>query len=92
MHLVVCYDVVSDRRRARLFKRLKAFVEPVQKSVFEGRVPQPRYAEMLSVIHVSINHDTDSVRIYALCNGCRGLIDLVGTAATVSDPDDDLIV
>ena len=42
MHLVLSYDVVENRRRARFHKRLKRYLLPVQKSVFEGPVVPAR--------------------------------------------------
>ena len=42
MYLVVCYDVTNDRRRARLLRRLRGYLEHVQKSVFEGEVADGR--------------------------------------------------
>jgi CRISPR-associated protein Cas2 len=92
MFLIVCYDVVADKRRNRLFKRLKGYLEPVQKSVFEGRLPERRLDALRSLILETIDPRVDTVRIYSLCNGCRGLVELIGTAAPVPDPAQDFIV
>lgn len=92
MILVLCYDVVSNSRRNKLHRRLKAFLRPVQKSVFEGWLHPGRYGELLAVVHEIINHDVDTVRIYHLCRGCAALTDLIGTAAPTDDPRADTIV
>jgi CRISPR-associated protein Cas2 len=92
MHLVLCYDVVCDRRRARLFRTLKQYMEPVQKSVFEGVVPVRRHADLLALVGRTIDHETDSVRIYHLCRGCTPLMEHIGTAVAVHDPEADVVV
>lgn len=92
MHLVVCYDVVSDPRRDRLHKGLKGFLRPVQKSVFEGQLPPRRYPALLALVDRCIDHETDTVRIYNLCGGCQGLMDLIGTAAPDPLGPEDVVV
>jgi len=92
MYLLLCYDVVDDNRRNRLHKRLKGYLRPVQKSVFEGRVPGHRYGGLLRVVQGAIDHQTDTVRIYHLCGGCRRLIELVGTAEPVPQEAEDVVV
>lgn len=92
MHLVVCYDVVKTRRRSRLFRKLKGFLAPVQKSVFEGLMPERRYPELLQAIVGTIDHRCDTVRVYHLCGGCRGLIDLFGVSPRADLGPDDVVI
>ncbi len=92
MYLVLCYDVSSDSRRQRLYKKLKAFMSPVQRSVFEGEVPTKRYAALLHLIHDTIDHQTDSVRIYQLSASGRDLTEHIGTAHVVDSRGEDIIL
>lgn len=92
MHLLLCYDVVEDKRRTRLHNHLKAWLEPVQKSVFEGRIRTDRLGELTALVERIIDHETDSVRIYSLCAGCRSLTHHIGTASPVEDRRTDIIV
>ncbi|MBU1429981.1 CRISPR-associated endonuclease Cas2 [Myxococcota bacterium] len=92
MHLVVCYDVVLDNRRNRLFKQLKGYLRPVQKSVFEGQLPARHYPDLVRMIERTIDRQTDTVRIYHLCRACQGLTTLIGTAAPVPDGPENLII
>lgn len=92
MYLIVCYDITRNRLRSRLHRRLKGYLQPVQKSVFEGELPAWRYGELLEMIESVIDHRTDAVRIYQLCRGCAGLTTLVGVSTPVPSPDDDLFV
>lgn len=92
MYLVLCYDIVQDRRRSRLHRNLKAILEPVQKSVFEGELDPSRYPELLRLVHRTIDHDTDTVRIYHLCAGCRAITDHIGCAHRVAPFEEDIIL
>ena len=91
MYVLVCYDVVCNRRRARLHARLKTWLTPVQKSVFEGSLRGQALPELLDAAETLIDPDTDSVRVYQLCRGCRPLIRLVGTSLEVGEPPTTLV-
>lgn len=92
MYLVVCYDVVGDSQRALLHKRLAGFLRPVQKSVFEGFMPDHLYPRLTSAIGDAIDPATDTVRIYRLCGACQRFVVLIGTSVSVPDGPEDLIV
>ena len=92
MHLVFAYDVVSDSRRARLHKRLKRLLVPVQRSVFEGDAPHSAWGKLEALITRELNLEQDSVRIYPLCKACAGLVRSYGTAPELLDPDAPFIV
>ncbi len=63
MYLVVCYDIVSDRRRARLLRLLKGYLPHVQKSVFEGELADARLAELRRKVHELIDATEDLARL-----------------------------
>jgi CRISPR-associated protein Cas2 len=92
MHLVVCYDIVDDRRRARLFKQLKGFLVPVQKSVFEGVLADRRYPALIRTIKANIDEGIDTVRVYHLCRGCVPLTELFGTSRAIDEDVPDIVV
>ncbi|HPC82492.1 MAG TPA: CRISPR-associated endonuclease Cas2 [Thermoanaerobaculaceae bacterium] len=92
MYIVVSYDVVCDRRRARLAKRLVGRLHRVQKSVFEGEVTDKGLQLVLQDVQREIDPTEDSVRVYHLCRGCEKTIDLVGVAPTWAKPDEDEVV
>jgi len=77
-YLVVAYDIVSDRRRARLARKLENFLPRVQKSVFEGWVPHRRMSALERLLEEGIDLETDMVRIYSLCGRCRATIRGIG--------------
>lgn len=92
MYLLLCYDIVNDSRRARLFRNLRGFLEPVQKSVFEGELSSFRYPQLLKLVRENIDFETDTVRIYNLCKGCRNLTELFGTAEELPVEPEDVII
>lgn len=92
MVIVLCYDISDNRRRARLFKRLKGFLTPVQESVFEGNLPDRRWGDLLNTVRRCIRADADTVRIYTICQRCQGGAVLLGTAARLRTPDEPIII
>ncbi len=87
MHIVVSYDVTSDRRRRRIQRALAEWLEHVQKSVFEGELAGPReYEAMVETLEALIDPKLDSVRIYRICARCRPAIELIGTGRSI-EPD-----
>ncbi|NLY00657.1 MAG: CRISPR-associated endonuclease Cas2 [Rhodopirellula sp.] len=91
MYVVVCYDVVSDRRRARLLKRMKGFLPHVQKSVFEGHISDSRLVEMRTMIQEAVDMDEDTVRVYHLCGRCIPATEVIGTGVYVEREEDQVI-
>ena len=92
MFLVVCYDIVDDRRRSRLYKKMKDFLPRVQKSVFEGPISETRYFALLDIIKKEIDHQTDTVRIYQLCKKCIYSIEIFGTGSWIDPDPKDVII
>jgi CRISPR-associated protein Cas2 len=92
MRVVVCYDVVEDRKRNRLAKALKKFLTRVQKSVFEGEIRERKYEEMKNAIIREIDREVDSVRIYNLCVRCYTAVEVIGTAVFLEDDEKDIVV
>lgn len=92
LHLVVSYDVVCDRRRNRLCKLLKGKLERVQKSVFEGDLPQGQLPRLERAIAKLIDMEEDSVRIYRICGRCQAAIQIIGWGTVIEPPDEDVIV
>jgi CRISPR-associated protein Cas2 len=92
LYVVVCYDVVSDRRRARLLKRLKGYVPHVQKSVFEGELTDSRLVELRRMILHEIDPAVDTVRLYHLCGRCVPATEVLGTGVYVETGDADEVV
>jgi CRISPR-associated protein Cas2 len=92
VYVVVCYDVVCDRRRARLLKRLKGYLEHVQKSVFEGELSDARLVALRAMVLRQIDPGEDTVRIYHLCGRCIPGTEVLGLGVYVERGDEDVVV
>jgi CRISPR-associated protein Cas2 len=91
MHIVLAYDIVADRRRNRLAKGLEGFLVRVQKSVFEGDIPDERYPKLRALIEREINPDEDGVRMYRLCARCVPAVEVVGMGVYIEEEQDQII-
>ncbi len=92
MHLIVCYDIVDDRRRGRLYRRMREYLPRVQKSVFEGEISLARLTEMRSMIQGQIDHNKDTVRIYHLCKACLPSTEVIGIGPLVEEDLSDIVL
>jgi CRISPR-associated protein Cas2 len=76
--LVVAYDIVSDRRRARLVKLLRGYGRRVNYSVFECSLKVRDIQPLKEKIAVLINPGEDSVLYYQLCRSCEEQRQVIG--------------
>lgn len=91
IHVLLSYDIVDNRRRTRLAKALSNYLERVQKSVFEGKVPDRRWGDLQEAIEREIDPSEDSVRIYRLCVRCQLSIEVLGLGSYVETEGDEII-
>lgn len=88
MFYLVAYDISDDQRRTKAAKILEDFGDRVQYSVFEmklGRLEQ--LSEMQRRLENVIDPETDSVRIYFLCQGCRAKVAILGQGEVYQDEE-----
>ena len=85
---VLTYDVVDDKRRARLAKYLTAHGHRVQYSVFELLATDSELGTILSGAQDASRFDskTDSLRCYSLCVRCLVGAKVMGAAPGVLTP------
>jgi len=91
---VLAYDVVDDRRRARLAKFLEAQGHRVQDSVFELLATADELGAVLKGAQRRERFDpgTDSLRVYPLCANCLGRATVLGAGAPVLTPGSPLVL
>jgi CRISPR-associated protein Cas2 len=92
MYLLVCYDITCNRRRGRIFKRMRAHLPHVQKSVFEGEIGDAGVVALRKMIQEEIDAAEDTVRIYHLCGRCIPATEIFGTGKYVERGDADEVV
>jgi CRISPR-associated protein Cas2 len=86
MLIVVSYDIVSDKRRRRVYKLLEGYGERQQFSVFECDISDKKLTGLRNKLASLIDPDEDSVRIYRLCASCRAAADILGTGEHLIEP------
>lgn len=83
--LLVCYDIIDDRRRAKVARMLEGYGERVQKSVFECYLDPRREAELRRELARLADAACDRVRFYTLCGRDLNLILNWGCRAPPTD-------
>ena len=63
---LVAYDVTDDKRRTKIFKKLKGYGEGVQYSLFRCALTQSERLQMRGELWELIDHTTDRVLLVAL--------------------------
>jgi CRISPR-associated protein Cas2 len=76
---VVAYDIPDDKRRTRVHKVLSGFGRWTQFSVFECHLTDKQLVQMKSRLDRWLKPDSDSVRIYHLCQACCAKVETIGS-------------
>lgn len=92
MYLVVCYDIVEDRRRNRILRKLRGYLTHVQKSVFEGELADDRLEPLRRMLLEEIDPVEDTVRIFHLCARCIPMTEVLGVGTYVDADDADEVI
>ena len=92
MYLVVCYDIVENRRRARVARQMVGYLTRVQKSVFEGPLADDRLEPLRRMLLEEIDPVTDTVRIYHLCGRCIPATEVLGTGTFLEAEEFDEVI
>ncbi|MGA1845992.1 CRISPR-associated endonuclease Cas2 [Deferribacter abyssi] len=87
---LISYDISDDLKRSRVEKFLKNYGMRVQKSVFECIITDADLIKIKNFVEKTIDFNTDSVRYYFLCKGCRDSVEVSGLG-TIND-DTDLLI
>jgi CRISPR-associated protein Cas2 len=92
VYVVVCYDISNDRRRGRVFRRMRGYLPHVQGSVFEGELSDPQLVALRKMIGEQIDPAADTVRLYHLCGRCIPATEVMGIGVYVERGDADEVV
>ncbi len=77
--IVVCYDIIDDRRRGRVAKILADYGVRVQYSVFECVIPKELEEDMKVRVLNEIDEEEDKVHFYFLCKSCVDRMKIFGS-------------
>jgi CRISPR-associated protein Cas2 len=86
MFTIISYDVVEDRRRAKVLKLLKGYGTHVQYSVFECDLQPLQLEQIGRKLTALIDLTTDSVRCYLLDQDAVTRIQILGIGQVSVDP------
>ncbi len=84
MFYIVSYDISDDKKRNKVAKTLLDFGTRVQYSVFECILDDKLLEKMTSKLGKVVS-DQDSIRIYALCARCEGVVKVFGSGKVTKD-------
>ena len=84
---VLAYDIADDKRRARIAKLCESLAERVQGSVFEAYLTPQELEKLVKRARKLMKESEDSLRIYALCAGCRGKVSAHGQGKVTTPPE-----
>lgn len=87
MFVVISYDIVSNKKRARMVKLLERYAVRIQKSVFEAVIDEKILMEIKQKTGQIINKEEDSVRFYILCAKCKMTIENIGQGEILKKED-----
>lgn len=65
VYVLIIYDIVDNKRRAKLVKFLQGYGFRIQKSAFEAMITRKLYENLVKNISVFAT-DEDSIRIYKI--------------------------
>lgn len=92
MFVIVSYDIVDNKKRTKLAKKLCNWGQRVQYSVFECIVDKQQYKEMKKEALKFVDLKKDSLRLYRLCNECRRHIESFGIKRGAAEQDGKAII
>lgn len=88
---IVCYDIVDNKKRSKIHKKLKDYGIPVQKSVFECILTEKQVERMWYDIKKFVDPSHDIVIIYMLKTITSSTIKSTGLYIP-DELDDELII
>jgi len=92
MLIIVSYDIIDDKKRTKLAKKLCGYGVRVQYSVFECRLNMKKLKEMKKEALEFIDKEKDSLRIYKVCNECERKIESFGIKQGIGEEGKPIII
>ncbi len=83
---LLTYDIADPKRLAKVAKAMEAVGERVQDAVFEAYLNDVELDKLLKKVQKVMKAEEDSLRVYVLCEACRGKIRCVGQGKVTPPP------
>ncbi len=93
MFVIVSYDIVDDKNRTKIAKKMCNYGSRIQYSVFECNINKTQYKEMKKQLKKFIDPEKDSIRFFRLCGECKRNVESLGIKkGYVPEKDEAIIV
>jgi len=81
LRYIICYDILNDKRRAKVAKCLDGFGDRIQFSVFEAVLDHALFEKLIGKLRKLIDQEEDQIRAYTLCLSCAAKVRRLGKLA-----------
>jgi CRISPR-associated protein Cas2 len=88
MWYAIAYDIVDDGRRNKIASTLEAYGDRVQYSVFECNLNRSELKELTGKLKEHLDPKVDSIRIYMICESCKGKMEVIGRGMRMGEQDE----
>lgn len=90
---VISYDITSNKIRNKIANELTNYGKRVQYSVFECTLTTEKYQALYKkLLNLCCGEDTDSIRVYVLCENCTKKITTIGVQKEKAEIDSVIII
>ena len=88
MNFVVTYDISNNKLRTRISRLLENNGERIQESVFEiAGIDKILWQRCYTSLKAFDLGETDSIRIYSICEKCRKSAEVFGEGIAFHEPE-----
>jgi CRISPR-associated protein Cas2 len=87
MWYAIAYDIVDDGCRDKIASILEGYGDRVQYSVFECDLNKDELNELITKLKEYLDLEVDKIRIYMVCEACRGKMEVIGQGLKMGDQD-----
>lgn len=92
MLYLISYDIPDDKRRYKVARALEGAGQRVQRSVFECDLSDRQWSPLRKRLLKQLDLTVDSLRVYRLCGGCIGQVEMHGQGPPLESSPDIFIV
>lgn len=90
---VISYDITSNKIRNKIANELTNYGKRVQYSVFECTLTAEKYRTLYrKLLNLCCGEDTDSIRVYVLCENCAKKVTTIGVQKEKTELDSVIII
>ena len=85
-YIVISYDISDDKKRSKVANLLEDYGQRVQYSVFECRLDEQTFQQLVHKLKPFAAGNEDSIRVYRICQACLKKVILLGKGEITEQP------